>query len=124
MRAPTDNHPAAPSWRVKLLMTLAAWLVAFAIVTALLSVFGHQLAALPLAVRALVISGVLVTVMTRLALPAFDIAAARWRAGRHHKRSPAPQQSTPTRRATAPRDARAAQSAPAHSSPPQRDAAA
>ena len=59
-------------------MTLVVWLVAFAIVTTLLSVFGRQLGSLPLAIRALVISGVLVTVMTRLVMPAFDAVARRW----------------------------------------------
>lgn len=112
-RASTDDHAAAPPWRVKLVMTLAAWLVAFAIVTTLLSVLGHQLAALPLAVRALVISGVVVTVMTRLALPAFELAAARWHKRPNPEGSPKGQRSTPTDDATAPGGARAA--------PPARD---
>ena len=99
MRAPMDKHAATPEWRVKLLMTLAAWLVAFAIVTTLLSIFGRQLAALPLAVRALVMSGVLVIVMTRIALPAFETAARRLGAGPNQRRSPAPKRSTPTEHA-------------------------
>ena len=53
-------------------MTLATWLVAFATVTAILSIFGHQLAELPLAIRALMISGVLVVVMTQLVQPALN----------------------------------------------------
>jgi antibiotic biosynthesis monooxygenase (ABM) superfamily enzyme len=106
--APIDKHAATPPWRVKLVMTLAAWLVAFATVTTLLSVLGDQLAALPLAVRALVISGVLVTVMTWLVLPALSVAARRRHAGPNQTRSPAAQRSTPTENATARHDAHAA----------------
>jgi uncharacterized membrane protein len=75
---PMEKPAATRSWRVSLALTLAAWMAAFAIVTALLLVFGHQLAALPLAVRALLISGVVVIAMTRLVQPALSAAAARW----------------------------------------------
>jgi antibiotic biosynthesis monooxygenase (ABM) superfamily enzyme len=54
----------------RLATTLAAWLVAFLLVLALLSVLGDELGSLPLAVRALVISGVVVTMMTGLVMPA------------------------------------------------------
>lgn len=60
-------------------MTLGPWLAAFVTVTALLSAFGPQLASLPLAARALVISGLVVTVMTRLALPGLKLVAHRLR---------------------------------------------
>jgi antibiotic biosynthesis monooxygenase (ABM) superfamily enzyme len=83
MRTSADTPP----WRVALVMTLAAWLAAFAIVTTLLSLFGDRLATLPLAVRALVISGVVVIAMTRLVQPALSAAARRWSAGRHQQRS-------------------------------------
>ena len=74
-----DEHDSAtPSWRISLVMTLAAWVVAFVIVTALFEVFGAQLASLPLAARTLVISGVLVTVMMRLVLPVLSGAVRRW----------------------------------------------
>lgn len=46
-----------------------AWLSAFVIVMALFLAFGSVLDELPLAGRALVISGVLVITMTQLALP-------------------------------------------------------
>jgi antibiotic biosynthesis monooxygenase (ABM) superfamily enzyme len=82
MSEPMDNHPADPPWRVRLAMTLVAWLVAFGLVMTLLSVFGDQLNSLPLALRALVISGVLVTVMTQVVMPALGVAASRWQAGR------------------------------------------
>jgi antibiotic biosynthesis monooxygenase (ABM) superfamily enzyme len=59
-------------------MTLIAWLAAFLLVTTLLSAFGRQLGSLPLAVRALVMSGVLVSFMTLLVQPALGAAAARW----------------------------------------------
>jgi antibiotic biosynthesis monooxygenase (ABM) superfamily enzyme len=78
-----DHDSATPSWRISLVMTLAAWLVAFVIVTALFEVFGAQLASLPLAARTLVISGVLVTVMMRLVLPVLSGAVRRWLSGPH-----------------------------------------
>ena len=55
--------------RGRLAMTLVAWLAAFAVVMALLAVFGDLLAALPMAARAAVISGVLVTVMVNVVMP-------------------------------------------------------
>ena len=58
-------------------MTLAAWLVAFLTVTALLEFFGEQLASLPLALRALVMSGVLVTLMANVVMPLLNSALAR-----------------------------------------------
>lgn len=57
--------------------TLAAWIVAFAVVTALLTFFDDQLKTLPLALRALVISGVLVALMVNLVMPALSAAVAR-----------------------------------------------
>ena len=65
----------------KLATTIAAWVVAFLVVTALLSLFGDQLAALPLAVRALIMSGVLVTLMVNLAMPVVSAGIARLLAG-------------------------------------------
>jgi antibiotic biosynthesis monooxygenase (ABM) superfamily enzyme len=61
--------------------TLGAWLVAFLVVTALLTVFGDELGSLPLALRALVISGVLVALMVNLVMPVLGAAVARWVAG-------------------------------------------
>ena len=63
-------------------MTLSAWLVAFAVVTALLALFGHELGALPLALRALVISGVLVALMVNLVMPLLSGAVGRRVRGR------------------------------------------
>jgi antibiotic biosynthesis monooxygenase (ABM) superfamily enzyme len=84
----TEHDSAAPSWRISLVMTLSAWLVAFVIVTALFEVFGAQLASLPLAARTLVISGVLVTVMMRLVLPVLSGAVRRWLAGSDGRQEP------------------------------------
>jgi hypothetical protein len=72
-----------------LVATLAAWLEAYLLVLALLSALGDQLGSLPLAVRALVISGVLVTVMTTLVMPALSVAVGHWLAASSHTRSPA-----------------------------------
>jgi antibiotic biosynthesis monooxygenase (ABM) superfamily enzyme len=75
---------ASPKPRVpaRLALTLAAWLVAFLTVTALLELFGDALASLPLPVRALVISGVLVTLMTNVVMPLLHSAIARPRPAR------------------------------------------
>jgi hypothetical protein len=62
----------------KVTMTLAAWLVAFAVVMALLTLLGDELESLPLALRALVISGVLVSLMANLVMPILSVAIARW----------------------------------------------
>ena len=64
--------------RGRLAMTLVAWLAAFAVVMALLAVFGDLLAALPMAARAAVISGVLVTVMVNVVMPRLSTVITRW----------------------------------------------
>ena len=61
--------------------TLAAWAVAFGVVTTLLTLFGDQLGQLLPALRALVISGVLVTLMVNLVMPVLGPAVARWVGG-------------------------------------------
>jgi len=76
-RAPSAARP----WLVRLATTLAAWLVAFAAVMAVLSLLGDQLGSLPLGVRALVISGVLVTLMANVVMPLLGRLVARWLAG-------------------------------------------
>lgn len=74
MTPTTSPKPQVPA---RLLITLAAWLVAFLTVTALLELFGDELAALPLALRALVISGILVTLMANVVMPLLNSAIAR-----------------------------------------------
>ncbi len=61
----------------RLATTLAAWLIAWALVVALLSLFGDELASLPLALRALAISGVLVVLMANVVMPLVSRVAAR-----------------------------------------------
>jgi antibiotic biosynthesis monooxygenase (ABM) superfamily enzyme len=73
-----DNPSRAPRWLAPLTTTLGAWLVAFLVVTALLTVFGDELGTLPVAPRALVISGLLVALMVNLVMPVLNIAIARW----------------------------------------------
>jgi antibiotic biosynthesis monooxygenase (ABM) superfamily enzyme len=58
-------------------MTLAAWLVGFLIVMALLTVFGDQLGSLPVALRALLISGVMVVLMVNVVMPALTVVVFR-----------------------------------------------
>jgi antibiotic biosynthesis monooxygenase (ABM) superfamily enzyme len=90
MRGRVDDRAVAPRWRARLVTMLVAWLVAFLIVTALLSFFGDELRSLPLALRALVMSGVLMTVMTTLVMPALSAAVERWLAGPARRSRPAP----------------------------------
>ena len=66
---------------IRVTTTLAAWLVAFLTVTVLLTLFGEQLGSLPLALRALTISGVLVALMANVVMPVLSAAIARWMAG-------------------------------------------
>jgi antibiotic biosynthesis monooxygenase (ABM) superfamily enzyme len=64
------RSPSAPRpWVVKLATTILAWLAAFLAVLALLSLLGHQLGSLPLAPRALAISGVLVALVANVVMP-------------------------------------------------------
>jgi antibiotic biosynthesis monooxygenase (ABM) superfamily enzyme len=76
-----DSSSRARRWLAAVATTLGAWLVAFLVVTALLNLLGDELASLPLGVRALVISGVLVALMVNLVMPALSAAVARWLTG-------------------------------------------
>jgi antibiotic biosynthesis monooxygenase (ABM) superfamily enzyme len=55
--------------RIRLVFLLLTWLSAFVIVMALFLAFGDELRDFPLALRALVISGVLSVSMTQLVVP-------------------------------------------------------
>jgi antibiotic biosynthesis monooxygenase (ABM) superfamily enzyme len=76
---------ARPTLAMRLAVVLAAWLAALLLVMTILSVFKHQLATLPLAVRALVISGPQVVVMSLFVMPALNEAAARWARARQEE---------------------------------------
>jgi hypothetical protein len=71
----------ARPWLTPVATTLAAWLAAFLVVTTLLTLFGDELGSLPVPLRALVISGVLVALMANLVMPVVSAAIARWLAG-------------------------------------------
>lgn len=73
-----DEPSHAPRWLAPVATTLGAWLVAFLVVTALLTVFGDELKSLPLMLRALLISGVLVALMVNVVMPVLGTAVARW----------------------------------------------
>jgi antibiotic biosynthesis monooxygenase (ABM) superfamily enzyme len=73
-----DNPSPARRWLAAVATTLAAWLVGFLVVTALLTLLRDQLGSLPLALRALVISGVLVALMANVVMPVLSVAVARW----------------------------------------------
>ncbi|HKA67782.1 MAG TPA: hypothetical protein VKG85_01560 [Actinomycetes bacterium] len=77
----THNQPHARRWPIMVATILAAWLVAFLVVMALLTLFGDQLASLPLAVRALVLSGSLVALMVNLVMPVLSVVVARTLSG-------------------------------------------
>lgn len=83
-----DNSSRDRGRLAPLVTTVAAWLVAFGVVTALLTLFGEELGSLPLALRALVISGVLVTFMVNLVMPILSVAVARWVRGAPQPRVP------------------------------------
>jgi antibiotic biosynthesis monooxygenase (ABM) superfamily enzyme len=61
----------------RLANTLAAWLAAFVTVTALLTLFRDELGSLPLVLRALVISGLLVFLMANVVMPLLGPLVAR-----------------------------------------------
>ena len=75
--AHTSKRARARRLRAQATMTLAAWLMAFLIVMALTTLFNEQLASLPLPLRALVLSGVLVAFMVNVAMPLISPAIAR-----------------------------------------------
>src|SRR4029453_10141423 len=82
----TDNPRRPQRWLVAAVTTVTALLVAFLRVMALLTLFREQLASLPVALRALVISGVLVTLMVNLVMPVLGGAVVRMLAGRPRPR--------------------------------------
>ena len=61
----------------RLATTLAAWLIAFSVVSTLLQLFGDQLAAMSPTLRALVISGTLVALMVNVVMPFLGPRIAR-----------------------------------------------
>jgi Pyridoxamine 5'-phosphate oxidase len=80
-REQLDDPSRTRRWLAPVASTLGAWLVAFLVVTALLTLFGDELGSLPLALRALVISGLLVALMVNVVMPVLNVAIARWLAG-------------------------------------------
>jgi antibiotic biosynthesis monooxygenase (ABM) superfamily enzyme len=74
-------QPVARRRLVRMVTTLAGWAVAYLVVMALLTVLGRPLAALPVALRAAVISGTMIAVMVNLVMPALSRIIPRWLAG-------------------------------------------
>ena len=58
-----------PRWLARIVMTITAWPFAFLTVLVLFTVFRDELGSLSLATRALVVSGVLVTLMANVVIP-------------------------------------------------------
>jgi antibiotic biosynthesis monooxygenase (ABM) superfamily enzyme len=102
VREQPDNPARARRWPAALATTVGAWLAAFLVVTAILSLFGDELGSLPLALRALVISGVLVALMVNLVMPVLSVAVARWLAGPPQTRPPGERLRPPSGEHTAP----------------------
>jgi antibiotic biosynthesis monooxygenase (ABM) superfamily enzyme len=81
MSEPSRDRARGRRRLAQMVITLCAWLVAFVVVLALLTVLGDELESLPLALRALVISGVLVFLMVNLVMPLLSVAVKRWLTG-------------------------------------------
>jgi hypothetical protein len=64
--------------QARAMVTVAAWLAAFLIVTVLFLLVGDELQSLPLVPRALIISGVLVGVMVNVVMPRLTVAVGRF----------------------------------------------
>jgi antibiotic biosynthesis monooxygenase (ABM) superfamily enzyme len=64
-------------FRQRVVTTLAAWLVAYTIVGVVFVAGGRWLAAVPMAVRLLIVSGVLVIVMVNVLMPVLGGLVAR-----------------------------------------------
>lgn len=77
-RLDRDPQPAVRRPLVALTITFVAWMAAFLVVMILLTLLGRQLASLPLALRAMVISGVLVAVMVNLVMPVINRTITQW----------------------------------------------
>ena len=70
---PTPSPPhRVPAWLARVVMTITAWPFAFLTVLALFTFFDDELGSLPLATRALVVSGVLVTLMANVVIPVLN----------------------------------------------------
>src|SRR5262245_53176828 len=87
-RQSPKGSPAPPRWLAQVAMTLGAWLVAWLTVGALLTYFGKQLASLPIGVRALVMSGLLVALMVNVVMPGMSAAIGRFGSRRPRPRLP------------------------------------
>jgi antibiotic biosynthesis monooxygenase (ABM) superfamily enzyme len=74
-----DRPGRARRWRAQATMTLTAWLIAFLVVMTVSTVFDDELASLPLPLRALVLSGVLVALMVNLVMPLISGVISRGR---------------------------------------------
>jgi len=71
------HHPTVvppPRWK----MLLVTWIAAYPIITLLLGVFGSTLGHLPLLLRTLTMSGLLLTLMTYVVMPRMTILFRRW----------------------------------------------
>jgi antibiotic biosynthesis monooxygenase (ABM) superfamily enzyme len=69
------ENPDAPS---RLKMALLTWAAAFPLLTALNVVFGPHLAALPLPVRTLLLTGIMVGLLTYVIMPRLTRGCAGW----------------------------------------------
>src|SRR5262245_4963522 len=87
-RGKGTQHPVARRRLIRLVTTLAAWAVAYLVVLAVPGVLGRQLADMPVALRAAVISGVMIAVMVNAVMPALNKIISRRLAGSASRTSP------------------------------------
>ena len=72
------TQPVARRRLARLVTTLAAWAAAYLVVLVILTVLGRQLTALPVPLRAAVISGVMIAVMLNLVMPTLNKVITSW----------------------------------------------
>lgn len=96
MRDVVDSFSRGRHVLARVVVTLAAWFVAFLVVLALLSAFGEQLESLPIVLNALVFTGVLVPVMGNVVMPVLGAGVARWVGAAHPPRRPVEPMRAPT----------------------------
>ena len=72
------DRPVSRTLRGRLLAMLLLWIAAYAILMTLFVVFGESLNAMPLPLRVLIVSAVLVVVMSQVVIPIVTRIVARY----------------------------------------------
>jgi antibiotic biosynthesis monooxygenase (ABM) superfamily enzyme len=72
-----SKHQKLQPWQQRVLGTLLGWIAAFAVVSAMQLAIGEWLQTLPEVVHILILTGVLVTIMGNVMMPAINKLIAR-----------------------------------------------